>query len=276
MIYSDGKWNHTEEEKIKIAKANVGREKSLETRNKISENGKLFYSSLDNRKKTSEKRKEYLKNNPDKHPWRSNNKFKSVPCEKLKQKLLDAEISFVAEFQPLLPDRFFAIDISFPDKKIGIEINGNQHYNSDGTLKPYYQERKDLLVGAGWTIYEYHYSFMYNEVFLIELIKKLKENHSLGEMDYSFYIKEKNADKICSCGKKIWKDSSSCRSCSNKKSGLKRLQFNISKQELEKLIKVHPFTTIGKMFSVSDNAIKKRAISFGIDIKQLSPFSHRK
>lgn len=37
-----------------------------------------------------------------------------------------------------------------------------------------------------------------------------------------------------------------------------------SKSELEELIQTYPFTTIGKMFGVSDNAIRKWAKSYGI------------
>ena len=48
------------------------------------------------------------------------------------------------------------IDIAFPDIKLGIEINGNQHYNSDGTLKDYYQERHNLIEEAGWKLLEVH------------------------------------------------------------------------------------------------------------------------
>lgn len=47
-------------------------------------------------------------------------------------------------------------------------------------------------------------------------------------------------------------------------------RFEVSKEELEKLIFVDkiPFTKIGEMFGVSDNAIRKRCIRFGIDIKK--------
>ena len=31
----------------------------------------------------------YLKENPDKHPWKKNDKFKSKPCEKFKKMLID-------------------------------------------------------------------------------------------------------------------------------------------------------------------------------------------
>jgi Zn-dependent peptidase ImmA (M78 family) len=41
-------------------------------------------------------------------------------------------------------------------------------------------------------------------------------------------------------------------------------RFEVSKEDLEKLLKEKPCTEIGKMFGVSDNAIKKRAKKLGI------------
>jgi hypothetical protein len=43
-------------------------------------------------------------------------------------------------------------------------------------------------------------------------------------------------------------------------------KFLVTKQELETLIKKYPFTTIGKKFGVSDNAVRKRCKSMGIDV----------
>ena len=43
-------------------------------------------------------------------------------------------------------------------------------------------------------------------------------------------------------------------------------KFEVSKEELELLIKKFPMTYIGKMFGVSDNAIRKRAKLLGIDL----------
>ena len=94
------------------------------------------------KKKISESRKKYLRDNKDKHPWKRKNKFISTPCENVKKYLDDNNINYISEWSPL-EDRFYSIDIAFPDKKIGIEINGNQHYNKDGTLKDYYQKRYD-------------------------------------------------------------------------------------------------------------------------------------
>lgn len=118
------------------------------------------------------KRIEYLESNTDKHPWKKNSKFISEPCEFLKKKLREAGLDFVEEYQPLAK-RFFALDISFPDKKIGIEVNGNQHYNPDKTLKKYYRERHDLIVESGWTLIELPYIEVYRDEKVNEIMKVL-------------------------------------------------------------------------------------------------------
>ena len=85
----------------------------------------------------------------------------SKPCENLKQYLKNKGIHFIEEYIPL-KDRYFSLDIAWPDEKIAIEVNGNQHYNKDGSLKKYYQERHNLLEENGWKIFEIHYSKCYN------------------------------------------------------------------------------------------------------------------
>jgi hypothetical protein len=120
---------------------------------------KLTQEQKDN---LSTKRKEFLKNNPDKHPWKNNDKFKSLPCIKVKEFLKSKNIDFIEEYPPEIEGRFFSIDIAFPDKMVALEINGNQHYEKDGSLKPYYQERHDLLIENGWNVFEIHYSACFN------------------------------------------------------------------------------------------------------------------
>lgn len=101
------------------------------------------------------------------------NRKKSVPCDKFKEFLRNENFIFEEEFRPL-KERQFCIDIAFPDEKIGIEINGNQHYSSIGCLAPYYQERHDLIESAGWKLYEIHYANCFNEDFLKLFIGKLR------------------------------------------------------------------------------------------------------
>ena len=56
---------------------------------------------------------------------------------------------------------------------------------------------------------------------------------------------------------------------SAKDKAIETRKFNPSKEELEHLIKVEkiPFTRLGKMYNVSDNAVRKRARLFGIALK---------
>ena len=56
------------------------------------------------------------------------------------------------------------------------------------------------------------------------------------------------------CGMPISKGAIRCRSCANKH----RVQdIGISRDELKQLIRTTPFTTIGKLYNVSDNAVRK-------------------
>ena len=142
------------------------------------------------RKHLSNKRKAYLKNNPEKHPWKRSNKFISEPCQNLKDVLAKRQIPFASEYTPL-EDRFFAIDIAFPALKLGIEVNGEQHYNRDGTLKNYYQERHNLITAAGWKLYEIHYSICYNAQRLNDIVDMLIRENDLKNANLSFVMKKK-------------------------------------------------------------------------------------
>lgn len=116
--------------------------------------------SEETKRKISLSLKKWHTENKDKHSWKTNDKFISAPCEHLKQFLKSKGIQFVDEYEPF-DDVHYCLDIAWPDEKIAIEVNGNQHYNSDGSLKPYYQKRHDLFEQRGWTIYEVHFSKCY-------------------------------------------------------------------------------------------------------------------
>lgn len=143
-----------------------------------------FKHSEEAKKKISRSRKQYLEENPDKHVWKKTDKFKSVPCQILKDYLAESNIPYVEEWRPL-DDRFFSIDIAFPDLKIGIEVNGNQHYDQNGNLLDYYQNRHDLITESGWKLYEIHYTSCFRPAKLMEDIKLGKQR------DYTEYFRKK-------------------------------------------------------------------------------------
>lgn len=176
--------------------------------------------SEETRKKISEFRKKYLKENPDKHPWRNNNKFKSKPCEKIKDWLKSKEINFIGEYvNHGVKDKNYSIDIAFPDKMIGIEINGNQHYNNDGTLKPYYREREKLLIKTGWKIYQIHYSLCYKIEEFEKLFNDIINCTNIFQFNYENYVKEKMKKKeykCIDCKYDISKNANRCLKCNTK------------------------------------------------------------
>lgn len=210
------------------------------------------------KKKLSEIRKKYLKENPNKHPWKKSDKFISKPCEIFKNILRENKIAFVEEYQPL-SDRFFSIDISFPDKKIGIEINGNQHYDRNGKLKKYYQDRKELIEKQGWKLFEYHYSVAYDEKMCQKIISFLKNDYDLGNIDYSFFIQTKREYVCLDCGgKRKYSKSVRCRECASIHNGSKkRKTIRPSYRELMNLLNENGYCKVGRMFGVSDNTIRK-------------------
>lgn len=126
------------------------------------------------KKNLSEKRKQYLREHPDKHPWKNKNKNISFPCEKLKQILNENNYIFTEEYTDLTWEHLYSLDIAFIADKIAIEVNGNQHYNKNGTLKEYYQKRHDYLENQGWHIIEFHYSNCFKEEKINELKLQLE------------------------------------------------------------------------------------------------------
>lgn len=227
------------------------------------------------KRKLSESRKRYLAANPDKHVWRRRGKQKSVPCEKLKEFLNNKNIKYVPEFIPLLEEgRFFSIDITFPDRKIGIEVNGNQHYDAKGNLKPYYQERHNLIEAKGWKLYEVHYKQVFNPNFLDDLVNIILISDIKQEFDYLNYevirnnhLKSKKKT-FCSCchKEKLDRQSILCVACANIK--LRKVS-RPSKDELKKLLKEKPKTEIGKIFGVSDNTIKNWCKYYDLNIPDM-------
>jgi len=115
--------------------------------------------SEEQKKEISKRRIKFLQENPDKHPWTYHNKFISEPCEKLKDLLNKNGYKFESEFKPL-KNRQFSIDIAFPNKKLGIEVNGNQHYEDLSCMKlsSYYENRHNLIEENGWKLLELHYT----------------------------------------------------------------------------------------------------------------------
>ncbi len=89
----------------------------------------------------------------------------------------------------------------------------------------------------------------------------------------TFGSKRLKRDHTCiDCGCGIHRGSKRCMKCgaNKRKSGIpQKRKFEVNKDELERLVTLHPMTKIGEMFGVSDNAIRKRCISLNVNFKEL-------
>ena len=75
------------------------------------------------------------------------------------------------------------------------------------------------------------------------------------------------------CGKEISKGAMRCPICENERR--KKRPLEVSREELKVLIRTKPFSEIGRLFNVSDNAIRKWCIKYNLpsrvkDIKAIS------
>jgi very-short-patch-repair endonuclease len=164
-----------------------------------------FSMTQEVRQKISKSRSKYLKDNPDAHPWKNKSKHNSEPCERFKQFLRKNDVSFMSEVSPV-DGRYFSIDIAFPEEKVGIEINGNQHYNSDKSLKKYYKERHELIESAGWRLFEIHYSQCFSEDRMSKILQHIKASAHI-EYIYDFEIIKKQDNRKHG----TWKDAGVAR-----------------------------------------------------------------
>lgn len=97
------------------------------------------------------------------------------------------------------------------------------------------------------------------------LFKQLGIADVLSLKDCSKFLKNKFDCSRCKiCGKVISRKSTYCKKCTPHKRKVKRP----TKEVLEKLVKEKPFVYIGKMFGVSDTAVREWCKSYGIVLEK--------
>ena len=168
----------------------------------------------------------------------------------------------------MIDNRYFSIDIAIPDKMIAIEINGNQHYENDGTLKKYYSDRHDLLKKNGWTVHEIHYSFCFNPIIMDALVLDLRSKIKKNQFDYLNYVPRKKRETKCeTCSKIIYRGSKMCKPCRAKRNiedGNLILKQLPDTDTLNKMIWMYPISVLSKKFDISDVGLAKRIKKLGI------------
>lgn len=91
-----------------------------------------------------------------------------------------------------------------------------------------------------------------------EQLQELVNKQGLKIISDTYKMSEKTLKRIC--------EYNNIKLFSIQERNTQQRRFNISKEELEKLVQEKPLLQIGKIFGVSDNAIRKRCKRFGIEL----------
>ena len=210
--------------------------------------------SDETKKKISESRIKYLKENPDKVPYLLNHysKGESYPEEYFDKIFKKYKLEYVKQLQISI----YQLDFAFIEKGLNIEIDGEQHYLDGRILES--NKRKDLyLKENGWEVLRIRWS----DYQKIEKINKIKYINELID-----YINNKTEilpsiitnKHICvDCGKEIDKKSVRCIKCNSKKRKDETIRRIPNKETLLNDIKEFGYCGTGRKYNVSDNTIRK-------------------
>ena len=246
--------------------ANAVRRKDLITRDrKIAQ--KLWSNnyirkptSEETKKKISEARIKYLKENPDKVPYLTNHSSKkSYPEIIFENALLNKNIkNYIYNYQ----NGIYQYDFAFPDFKIDVEIDGATHNTEK--VKLIDKKRDEWSIKEGWKVIRFpawkvkeNVEWCINELFkLMNEIAGFNFNILKLEEPIKYTKKEYFCNK---CKNKLSdKRSIHCRKCSNELKKEKTKIDWLSNSELLERLKTSSYKRLSKELGVSDNTIRKR------------------
>ena len=149
--------------------------KTCSSKECLSELGKLRKLSKETKQKMSLSRLAYMKRMRVNSCWSLSKKYKESAAEQRVRELLEKipDLQFKRWYKPQESERNFEIDFALVDKKIGLEVNGGQHYNKDGSFIEYHVQRKNHLEGLGWKIVDIDYKVCFDETRLREIINNI-------------------------------------------------------------------------------------------------------
>jgi very-short-patch-repair endonuclease/DNA-binding Xre family transcriptional regulator len=207
-----------------------------------------FKHSEESKKIMREKRLEFMRNNPDKTAWRLSNISypEKLFIEYVESNGLDKKYSIIREYS-VFP---YFIDFAFVNQMVAIEIDGSQH------LLPERKERdnkKDkLLNDLGWFVIRIsekeiktNIEVVFNKIISILNEKPKINNFKIGVVVHPKKYQKKERNEFGFTEKQI----------QTMKSQRKVERPTID--ELKKLIKENGYRKTGKIFGVSDNAVRK-------------------
>lgn len=227
------------------------------------------------REKIRKKRFEYLKKNTGETAWERRQSRKMSYLELwffdnvINEYKLFEQYDIVNEF----PEYPYFIDFAFTNIKLAVELDGKHHFINEKRMQ-HDKDKDDCLIKNGWTIYR----IMYNDnnegtvKKFLNFLHSMVKNKQMGNKVYRYseiknHNKKRNYKKCPVCGKSILISSKRCVRCNMES---KRKVERPDKETLEKEVKENSFLALSRKYGVSDNAIRKWCVGYGINYKKSS------
>jgi len=264
VVDTSKKFNISERQLYKASKNGIFLIRSISESIKISPKSKRKHTE-ETKKKISDIRKKYLLENPDKVPYLLNHSRQESYPEKYFTEVF-RNFNLTKKYRVGL----YELDFSVPNRKIDIEIDGNQHY-CDEKIVESDKRRNKFLEDNGWDIIRINWSgyqklsFEYKKEYISNLksyINDLIDTKPFFEVP----IKEKkqrveNKNKkikkeyLCKyCESKCTWSKDRCEPCYRKQSRkVERPSLAQLKIDIENL----GYSGTGRKYGVSDNSIRK-------------------
>jgi very-short-patch-repair endonuclease len=251
---------------VKASKRGVFNPRSLSDASKIGAS-KIDQSTLwtpERRKLQSEAKKKLYKEHPEKHPNRklaNNRQQMSYPEKLVYDWLTNQSIEFIHQRK---------IDKYYVDFNIGslcIEVDGKYFHHKEYDIK-----RDKIITDLGFTIRRVSASNIIKHGASIVLDKSIPDDILAKHIDL-------RKPRICPiCKSTYYGKRTICSDECKKKSMILKCSIPpISKADLQQLIDTNtPFTTIGKQYGVSDNAVRKWCKKYNIDSTKQSVIDENK
>lgn len=223
---------------------------------KLSIIGKNKKHSEETKKKLSEIRINFLKQNPDKVPYKLNHSSKESYPEKYFTELFENEGFGVSK---KLQIGLYELDFYIPNKKIDIEIDGSQHY-TDSKIVESDKRRTAFLESEGWDVIRIDWA-KYQKLDFDEknnYIKDLKNYINKLVLEKPTIIEKERLNKdykYCDCGGVKYRDSAMCINCRNLNRKKKSLYPDL--ETLLEEIKNSSYRDVSKKYGISDSALNK-------------------
>lgn len=210
-----------------------------------------FKHSNEAKIKMRKSRLKFMREHPEKTAWRKRNE-PSYPekcfIKFLEESEYDKKYLIEREY-PVFP---YYIDFAFVDSKVAVEIDGSQHVLDEERVERD-KDKDNVLVSNGWKVLRFTENIVKtNWILLKEKLDEAINNAVIMPVTKVGIFMSKKTRKRVERGPDGLSEKM-------RESALKqrKVKNRPTLEELEKLIETLPLTKIGKMYGVSDNAVRK-------------------